>query len=261
MKSLLNALKEGRLLELPDTDKEKSLIYLAHLIEAIPDLGVSVDLVEAMLAREKAANTALGHGVACPHVRASGSGELLCAAGWSPAGIDYGAPDNKKVHLVLMYFIPDAQKNMYLKEVSSLAAAIQRAGDITPIATAEGLTAVRERLLDWVSAAIESSIPEAKARMIRLEARQAAAEAPPVVVSAVPLVQVVPLRILVLADAKPVVLSQNKELVQALEKSDGIASKLQAQAQLEIGGFKLVCQSATQYDGGRALYEYLAIKV
>ena len=33
---------------------------------------------------------------------------------------------------------------------------------------------MRERLLDWVSAAIEASIPEAKARMIRLEARQAA---------------------------------------------------------------------------------------
>jgi PTS system nitrogen regulatory IIA component len=45
--------------------------------------------------------------------------------GWSPAGIDYGAPDNEPVHLLVMYFVPDTQKNAYLKEISSLAKAIQ----------------------------------------------------------------------------------------------------------------------------------------
>src|SRR6266700_3651867 len=44
MRSLLNALQDGRLIELPDTDKWNSLKYLAHLIEAIPEIGGSVDL-------------------------------------------------------------------------------------------------------------------------------------------------------------------------------------------------------------------------
>ena len=39
MKSLLNALQEGRLVELPVHEKEKVLEYLAILIEAIPDIG------------------------------------------------------------------------------------------------------------------------------------------------------------------------------------------------------------------------------
>src|SRR5439155_19485834 len=106
-------------------------------------------------------------------------GDLLCAVGWSTSGIDYGAPDGKKVHLVVMYYIPETQKNAYLKEVSSLAAAVRRGGGIQPIADARDIATVRERLLDWVSTAIETSIPEAKARMIRLESRQAAAEAAP----------------------------------------------------------------------------------
>ncbi|HEX4047664.1 MAG TPA: PTS sugar transporter subunit IIA, partial [Elusimicrobiota bacterium] len=135
MKSLLNALQEGRLVELPDDDKDKSLEYLAHLIEAVPDLAGSPELAEEMIAREKSHNTGIGSGVACPHVRATGGGDLLCAVGWTPNGIDYGASDGKKVHLVVMYYIPDAQKNVYLKEISSLASAIRREDGIQPIAT------------------------------------------------------------------------------------------------------------------------------
>ncbi len=43
MKSLLDALQEGRLIELPETDKEKSLQLLATLIEAIPDVRSGLD--------------------------------------------------------------------------------------------------------------------------------------------------------------------------------------------------------------------------
>src|SRR5579862_6333632 len=127
MKSLLNALQDGRLVELPDTDKEKSLHYLAHLIEAVPELASGVDLAEEVIKVENSNNTSIGSGVACPHVRVAGnSGDLLCAVGWSPQGIDYGARDGKKVHLVVMYYIPEAQKNVYLKEVSSLVRAMQK---------------------------------------------------------------------------------------------------------------------------------------
>jgi len=163
-----------------------------------------------MLARERVQNTGLGLGVACPHVRAGGTGELFSAIGWTPTGIDYGAPDGKKVHLVVMYYIPDSQKGTYLKEVSALAGAIRKEGGIQPIASAEDLGAVRERLLDWVQAAIDASVPEAKARMIRLEARQAAVEqAAPAAAPGV--LQVVPLTILTLPE-RHIVLCANAGL-------------------------------------------------
>jgi mannitol/fructose-specific phosphotransferase system IIA component (Ntr-type) len=172
MKSLLNALQEGRLIELPDAGKEEAFAYLAHMIVAVPELAGSPALAQQMIARDREHNTGLGFGVACPHVRVAGGGELLCAVGWTPAGIDYGAPDGRKVHLLVMYYIPEEQKNVYLKEISSLARAtvraIGRADGIQPIAAAEDISTVRERLLDWVQGSVDADVPGTKVRMIRL---------------------------------------------------------------------------------------------
>lgn len=260
MKSLLNALQEGRLIELPDEDKEKSLEYLAHLIEAVPDLAGSPELADEMILRERQHNTGLGLGIACPHVRATGGGELLCAVGWTPVGIDYGASDGKKVHLVVMYYIPDAQKNVYLKEVSSLASAIRREGGITPIAAAEDIATVRERLLDWVQAAIEANIPEAKARMIRLEERQAVAEAAVPAGAAAP---AGPLQLLatlfVVGDGKTLALCPNADLGAELEKDAELPELLLRRGQFERGGWRFVYRTATAF-GARTLYDYVAVK-
>jgi mannitol/fructose-specific phosphotransferase system IIA component (Ntr-type) len=259
MKSLLNALQEGRLIELPDEDKEKSLEYLAHLIEAVPDLAGSPELAEEMIARERSHNTGLGLGVACPHVRATGGGELLCAVGWTPVGIDYGSGDGKKVHLVVMYYIPDAQKNVYLKEVSSLAGAIRRGDGIQPIATAEDIATVRERLLDWVQAAIEANIPEAKARMIRLEARQAVAEAaaPASPGGAAPL-QLLP-ALFVVADGRTLALCADPELSSALEMDPELPGLLRARGQFERAGWRFVYRETTAY-GARTVYGYTGVR-
>jgi mannitol/fructose-specific phosphotransferase system IIA component (Ntr-type) len=258
MKSLLNALQEGRLVELPDADKNKSLEYLAHLIEAVPDLAGSPELAEEMIAREKDHNTGIGSGVACPHVRATGGGDLLCAVGWTPVGIDYGASDAKKVHLVVMYYIPDAQKNVYLKEISSLAGAIRRADGIQPIATAEDIATVRERLLDWVQAAIDANVPETKARMIRLEARQAVADAAsPAGPSTAPLQVLTAL--FVVSEGKALALCPNAELAAELDKDADLASVLRQKAPFERGGWRFVFREATAY-GARFLYDYAAVK-
>ena len=256
MKSLLNALQEGRLIELPDEDKEKSLEFLAHLIEAVPDLAGSPELAEEMIARERTHNTGIGSGVACPHVRATGGGELLCAVGWTPIGIDYGASDGKKVHLVVMYYIPDAQKNIYLKEISSLAGAVRRGDGIQPIAAAEDIATVRERLLDWVQATIDANVPETKARMIRLEARQAVADAAAPAASTSLLVVSA---LFVVSDEKLMTLCPNAELTSELEKDAELASLVRQKSPFERSGWRFVFRSATAY-GARTLYDYIAVK-
>jgi mannitol/fructose-specific phosphotransferase system IIA component (Ntr-type) len=260
MKSLLNALQEGRLIELPDTDKDKSLAFLAHLIEAVPDLAGSPELAEEMIRRERECNTGIGSGVACPHVRATGGGELLCAVGWTPSGIDYGASDGKKVHLVVMYYIPDAQKNVYLKEISALAGAIRREDGIQPIAAAEDIATVRERLLDWVQSAIEANIPEAKARMIRLEARQAAVDAGGAApTSATPsTLQVLPALFLV-GEGRVLALCPDAALGETLEKDAELQALLRQKGQFERAGWRFVFRGAAAY-GARMLYDYIAVR-
>ncbi len=261
MKSLLNALQEGRLVELPETDKAKALEYLAHLIEAVPDLGVRPELAEMMIAREKAQNTGIGLGVACPHVRTDGEGELLCSLGWSPQGIEYGSSDGKKVHLVAMYYIPVSQKGAYLKEVSSLVASVRREGWIQEIANAADIASVRERLLDWVSNSIDQSAPDTKARMIRLEAKQAeafaASSASPAVAEGRPL-SVATVLILIVAD-KAFALSEKNDLVAALESDRSLKEMVLQKQPFSKAGYSLTFRSVTHY-GERSLYEYLAVK-
>ena len=262
MKSLLHALQEGRLVELPDSDKNKSLEYLAHLIEAIPEVAGGVDLAGEALQREKTGNTGIGLGVACPHVRSPADGELQCAVGWSPTGIDYGSKDGSKVHLVVMYYIPDSQKTTYLREVSALAGAIKKEGGIQAIAKAADIAKVREELLDWVSAASEAGLPETKARMIRLEARQAAiAQAEPTVGPAQAAVQILPLLILNLGNDHYTVLCENRDLAAHLEKDPQLGAMLKMQAAFDHQGYHFMHRTTLSYDPTRPAYEYIAIKV
>lgn len=187
MRNILTALQEGRLFELPEAGKDRALEFLARILDANPDIIVGTDAIEEIKQREQECNTAIGLGVAVPHVRAKREdGELFCAIGWSPQGIDYGAQDGEPVRLVFMYYIPGAQKNVYLKEISGLVKAVKNTGGIEPITHADNLFVVRNLLLDWVGEASGDSGPKAVARMIKLEVKQAQALPAPVPAAAAP---------------------------------------------------------------------------
>jgi len=121
MDTILDALQEGRLFELPENDKTHALQFLAHIIEAFPETPAGTDVVGLVLKREEIANTGLGRGWACPHARDRYEGDLKCVIGWSPAGINYGAPDKNPVSIIVMHVVPDNQRSHYLKEISILA--------------------------------------------------------------------------------------------------------------------------------------------
>jgi hypothetical protein len=53
MDTLLDALQEGRLIELPDNNKDDALQFLAHIIEAIPSLPTGIDVVGLVMAKER----------------------------------------------------------------------------------------------------------------------------------------------------------------------------------------------------------------
>ena len=262
MKSLLTALQEGRLIELPDNDKQKSLEYLATIIEAIPDIGDVGGITESVLAREQLHNTGIGKGWACPHARSTVSGELLCSVGWSPAGIDYGGPDSAPVHLIVMYYVPDAQKNGYLKEISSLAKAIQTVPSMQQLSSLEDLAEVRHRLLDAISVAMESMAPDARARMIQLDVKHAAnetAEKEPVFAELAH--KVFPLEIVAVPGMKPLVLAQEPDLITALETLTDLGHLLELHGRVDCKGFHVVLRSSTRYRMERVVHDCIAMPV
>jgi PTS system nitrogen regulatory IIA component len=261
MKTLLNALQEGRFVELPETNKAQALNYLANLIEAMPDISPGTDVAGAVLAREQQFNTGIGMGWACPHMRTPHDGEMICAAGWSPAGIDYGASDTKPVHFVVMYYVPDSQKNVYLKEVSALVKAIQKKQGDQAMPAMPSLAAARDWILDLVALALENQMPDAKARMIHLEAKQAAASVSGGVAPGGLPFAIVPVTILVNPGARSVVLSQDPDTVTKLEAAGEMDAALAKQAPFEHGGYKVLFRSVSAYQSKRLLYDCLAIKL
>ncbi len=259
MKSLIEALKNGRLVELPaDCDKAGALELLANLIEAVPDIGTTADLVKGIMEREAEANTGIGHGVACPHCRVESDGELLCAVGWSPQGIAYGASDGKPVHLVVMYSVPNQRRNAYLKEISGLAKAVSAGDSIETIEALIDIHTVRDKLLDWVTLAISEALPESKARMIKLEAKQAKA-------AAVPAKEIAGLRILpfrlVAWPGSALVLCADPLLADALEQVEGLAERLTAGGEIDAPGWRIVVLSETPFARGRTEFEAVALRV
>ncbi len=261
MKSILTALEEGRLIELPENDKAKSLQYLASLIEAVPDFAAGFDFAEAVSARERAAGTAIGAGWACPHGRVTGEGDLLCALGWSPSGIAWGSPDGLPVHIVCMHYVPDSQKNTYLKEISTLAKVIQKDERMRQFGTEKDLGGVRHRMLDLLTSAVEAAIPDAKARMIRLEAKQAVAAAQVLTPDLLASVQIVPLSVVVAPGIRPVVLCQDGRLSAEVEAAGDLSSHLAAKAPFDQAGYRIFIRSVTAYQPDRFFYDCLAIRL
>jgi mannitol/fructose-specific phosphotransferase system IIA component (Ntr-type) len=263
MRSILTALQEGRLFELPEAGKARSLEFLARILDANPDIEVGTDTIEEVQKREQECNTGIGLGVGVPHIRARREeGELFCAIGWSAQGIDYGAPDNSKVHLVVMYYIPGAQKNVYLKEISSLIKAIRKSGGIQPIATATDLNEVRNLLLDWVSSVLGDTGPEAVARMIKLEVKQTQAlpvaaaplEAAPAL-AVRPGARVTAFQVLVTGPGSLLVLAPDAACLTALEKDTALAQQLASGTSFQSAGQQIIVLGATAYAGGRTLYQ------
>jgi mannitol/fructose-specific phosphotransferase system IIA component (Ntr-type) len=274
MRSILTALQDGRLFELPEgASKERVLGFLARILDANPNIEAGIDVIDEITLREKECNTGIGLGVAVPHVRARREeGDLFCAIGWSSLGVAYDSPDGSLVHLVVMYYIPGSQKNVYLKEVSTLVKAIRKSGGIEPIAKATDLNAVRNLLLDWVSSVLGDSGPESVARMIKLEVRHSQAPELATPTAPVPAAtngqapavsflggSVGVLSVLTAANGGPIVLSNDAELVAALEKEPGLAQKLAAAAPFASGRHQVVVTGSAAYAGGRILYQCVAI--
>lgn len=258
MDTLLDALQEGRLIELPDNDKDHALQFLAHILEAIPSVPINTDVVGLVMEREASTNTALGRGWASPHARVNFEEDLMCVIGWSPQGIEYGAPDGIPVSVIAMYLVPSNQRNHYLREISLLAKALRAHPELDKIRFAHDLNEVRNYLLDLISTAKETIGPDARARMIRLQARPILEEIPPHDLSHL---IIEPITLIASPGLKPIVLTQNLELLEAIEsKAGGWIEQLETEGVVQNNGWRIVKRATTVYQGNRTVFDCLAIR-
>lgn len=257
MDSILDALQEGRLFELPENDKGHALQFLAHIIEAFPQIPAGTDIVGNVMEREKATNTALGKGWACPHARVEFEEDLMCVVGWSPGGIDYGAADGKAIQLIVMYLVPSNQRNHYLREISILAKVLRSAAIPDRLPDIRDLNEVRNYLLDLIAASKESGGPDARARMIRLQTKTAGM--PLALAPDLARLTVEPVTVVVGPGLRPLALTQNGALQAWVESAAGLVERLEAEGSFSGDAWRLVRRSSASYAGGRTVYDCLGL--
>lgn len=258
MESLLDALQEGRLLEIPENyDKEDALRMLAHIIEAIPSLPASTDVAGIILSKEEATKTSLGKGWACPDARVPFEEDLICVVGWSPKGMQYGAPDGVPVKIIAMYLVPENQRSNYLREVSLLAKALEIYPGLDSLNAADNLNDVRDHLLELISSSKSTVGPDTRAKMIRLQGKAAAAEAP--VYDLANLI-VEPLTIVTGKGIQTVVLGHDQQLVDLLDKTAGLAESILSQNAFQSGAWRIIKRREATFNADRMLFDCLAVR-
>jgi mannitol/fructose-specific phosphotransferase system IIA component (Ntr-type) len=255
--TILQALEDGRVIELPDNDKKDAFEVLASLLEAVPSIPAGTDIVGAVLSRENVSNTSLGNGWACPHAPVTFDGELLCSIGWSPQGIDYGKPGEPPVRLITMFLVPDNQRSPYLKEVSTLVKVLGKHPECRDLERMEDLNTVRLRLLDMAQFAMEEAGPDTRARMIQLKARAAIA---PITLTELENMVIEPVMVVAGPGIKTVVLTQNRELADLTKNDDTLGAAIAEKSWLDLKGWRIVRRGSTNYQGEKVVYECFAIQ-
>lgn len=92
------------------------------LAKSLDDDEVSeMDILDALINREKLGSTGLGHGVALPHGRIKGLRTPLAAIITLEEGVDFGSTDEQAVDLMTGLIVPENCEQEHLTILADLA--------------------------------------------------------------------------------------------------------------------------------------------
>jgi PTS system nitrogen regulatory IIA component len=78
--------------------------------------------------RERLGSTALGSGVAIPHLKLAGLSEPVVAVGAFPAGVDFGAADGAPVRLIFLVLSPADSPALHLQILARISRLLRLPG-------------------------------------------------------------------------------------------------------------------------------------
>ncbi|MDZ7267018.1 MAG: PTS sugar transporter subunit IIA [candidate division KSB1 bacterium] len=113
---------EANLEKFRQQQKEKILAELVALLERSGRVTNKRKLLTDLINRERRATTALGRGLAVPHVRTSNIRDLTLAIARSSEGLDFDAVDGQPTHIFFVVVAPPQEdENLYLRIYKHLA--------------------------------------------------------------------------------------------------------------------------------------------
>ncbi len=101
--------------------KRAVLDELVTLLERSERICNRTKLLNEFEHRERKATTAIGHGIAIPHVRTLQAKELVIGVALAPEGYDFDAPDGQPVKMFFAMAAPTYDDNLYLRVFKALA--------------------------------------------------------------------------------------------------------------------------------------------
>jgi PTS system fructose-specific IIC component/PTS system nitrogen regulatory IIA component len=129
---------DERLIKLNLESTDKGAVF-EELIGEISTVKPELDREEMLAAirnREAKMDTSVAPGVAVPHGYFRGLNGVIGAVGFSRQGIEYGALDNKPVHLVFMVLLGDGAQEQHLHILSRILTFV-KSGALSYIGKAE----------------------------------------------------------------------------------------------------------------------------
>ena len=122
-----NILAPNRVIFISQTSRHDVLVELATALSSAPQVKRSDELVSEILKREELMSTAIGRGIAIPHVRLSSVTDLVMAVGVCKTPItDFQPIDDMPVSLLFMIAAAYNQHSYYLQTLSYFSAKLKK---------------------------------------------------------------------------------------------------------------------------------------
>ena len=123
-----NILSPERVVFINHTSKRDALVELADVLATAPQVKNAPELTEEILKREDLMSTAIGRGIAIPHVRLSSVTDLVMAVGICKKPVeDFQSIDDNPVQLLFMIAAAYNQHSYYLKTISHFSGMLKSA--------------------------------------------------------------------------------------------------------------------------------------
>ena len=125
---LESILSPDRVVLLNFSAKRDALLALVDTISTSPQVKNKQELAQEILKREDLMSTAIGRGIAIPHIRLSSITDLVVSVGISQTDIlDFQALDDEPVRLLFMIAAATSQHAYYLQTLSFFSSRLKNA--------------------------------------------------------------------------------------------------------------------------------------
>ncbi len=121
-----NILSPDRIVFIDHSTKRDALVELANNLSKAPQVKFQDELVTEILKREELMSTAIGRGIAIPHVRLSSVTDLVMSVGICKNNIvDFQSIDEIPVRILIMIAAAHNQHTYYLQTLSFLSSKLK----------------------------------------------------------------------------------------------------------------------------------------